>query len=574
MALIDPTTGKPFPAWMLQRQPVGGANLTGSRSAITTMSMDWVDPASVGEMLRSASQGSSQAWQAFCELIEQKDLHYLGVLSTRKRTVSQLPITVDDAGSDPLQKRQGEFVRDWIAKGILQRSLFDMLDAIAKGFSVQALQWHAEAGNYWPEQMIWRPQRWFEISYQDGETISLRDDVASSMTPDMAGAVPELGVVSLEPRSAVVHRHVSWSGLTIDQGLTRAIAFNSLFKLFSNRDWGVFVQAFGIPIRVGKFGRDSTADDRATLWQAIVSSAGQLGIMIPESMMLEFVEPKNGAGSNDVHERRCKWLDEQTSKAVLGQTGTTDARQGTHAAAAVHRQVQDDIERADAMLVGHTVNQQIVRHMIDMSFGAPKDGNYPVVRIGRPDEAPLADVISAVQNLGPQGFKVRADDLYGRLNLQPPEEGDVVVGMIAQPQTPQPASDQPAKVKPPKQLPSRDPVPTVLDPQADDQAQQTLAETTLHARIGKLVSDHVRVDGPYVIDLMTQRLAREAQKPLEKMTGAVQREFEQATSEQDLRDRLDALSLSDEEFAQVMENYMTLAELAGEAMMLESMKGG
>lgn len=571
MALIDSTTGKPFPAWMLQRQPVGSANLTGSRSAITTMSMEWVDPASVGEMLRSASQGNSQAWQEFCELIEQKDLHYLGVLSTRKRTVSQLPITVDDAGSDPLQKRQGEFVRDWIAKGILQRSLFDMLDAIAKGFSVQALQWHAEAGNYWPEQMIWRPQRWFEISYQDGETISLRDDVASGVTPDMAGAVPEMGVVSLEPRSAVLHRHPSWSGLTIDQGLTRAIAFNSLFKLFSNRDWGVFVQAFGIPIRVGKFGRDSTDDDRATLWQAIVSSAGQLGIMIPESMVLEFIEPKNGAGSNDVHERRCKWLDEQTSKAVLGQTGTTDARQGTHAAAAVHRQVQDDIERADAMLVGHTVNQQIVRPMIDMSFGMPKDGNYPVVRIGRPDEAPLADVISAVQNLGPQGFKVRADDLYGRLNLQPPEEGDVVVGMIAQPQTPQPASDQPAKVQPPKQLPSRDPVPTVHDPQAEDQAQ---AATTLHARIGKLVSDHVRVDGPYVIDLMTQRLAREAQKPLEKMTGAVQREFEQATSEQDLRERLDTLSLSDEEFAQVMQNYMTLAELAGEAMMLESMKGG
>lgn len=98
--------------------------------------------------------------------------------------------------------------------------------------------------------------------------------------------------------------------------------------------------------------------------------------------------------------------------------------------------------------------------------------------------------------------------------------------------------------------------------------------TTLHARIGKLVSDHVRVDGPYVIDLMTQRLAREAQKPLEKMTGAVQREFEQATSKQDLRERLDTLSLSDEELAQVMQNYMTLAELAGEAMMLESMKGG
>ncbi|KAA8387882.1 DUF935 family protein [Acetobacter tropicalis] len=571
MALLD-HTGKPFPSWMLQGKPVGGANLTGSRSAITTMSMEWVDPAAVGEMLRSASQGNSQAWQEFCELIEQKDLHYLGVLSTRKRTVSQLPITVEDAGPSPDQKKQSEFVRDWIAKGVLQRSLFDMLDAIAKGFSVMALQWHLEAGNYWPDNLIWRPQRWFDISYQDGETIMLRDDVGSGVTPDMAGAVPEMGFSGILERSAVIHRHQSWSGLTIDQGLTRAIAFNSLFKLFSNRDWGVFVQAFGIPIRVGKFGRDSTDDDRATLWQAIVSSAGQLGIMIPESMMLEFVEPKNGAGSNDVHERRCKWLDEQTSKAVLGQTGTTDARQGTHAAAAVHRQVQDDIERADAMLVGHTVNQQIVRHMIDMSFGAPKDGNYPVVRIGRPDEAPLADVISAVQNLGPQGFKVRADDLYGRLNLQPPEEGDVVVGMIAQPQVPQPASDQPAQVKPPKQLPSRDPVPTVHDPQADDQAQQTLAETTLHTRIGKLVSLHVRDNGPLLIDMMTQSTARRANTALQNMRDQVREELEASSSLQDFERRLDVLDLDDDAFAQAMTEAVLVMELAGQAEVLEQVR--
>ncbi|MDN7351772.1 DUF935 domain-containing protein [Acetobacter senegalensis] len=570
MALLD-HTGKPFPSWMLQGKPMGGANLTGSRSAITTMSMEWVDPASVGEMLRSASQGNSQAWQEFCELIEQKDLHYLGVLSTRKRTVSQLPITVEDAGPSPDQKKQSEFVRDWIAKGILQRSLFDMLDAIAKGFSVMALQWNTETG-CWPTRLIWRPQRWFDVSYQDGETIMLRQDVGSGVTPDMAGAVPEMGFSSIPDRSAVIHRHPSWSGLTIDQGLTRAIAFNSLFKMFSNRDWGVFVQAFGIPIRVGKFGRDSTQDDRDILWQAIVSSAGQLGIMIPESMMMEFVEPKNGAGASDVHERRCKWLDEQTSKAVLGQTGTTDARQGTHAAAAVHRQVQDDIERSDAMLLAHTVNEQLVRPMIDMSFGAPNDGNYPVVKIGRPDEAPLAEVIAAVQNLGPQGFKIRADDLYSRMNLTPPEEGDVVVGMIAQPQVPLPAKDQPAQVKPPKQLPSRDPVPTVRGPQAVSQEPQVAVST--HAQLGRLLSLHVQDNGPLLIDMMTQSTARRANSALKGMEDQVREELEASSSLQDFESRISALDLDDEAFANAMTSAVLVMEMAGEAEVLERMRDG
>lgn len=572
MPLIDPVTGKPFPAWMLQKQPVGGANLTGSRSAISTLSMEWVDPATVGAMLRAAKEGSSQSWHEFCELIEQKDLHYLGVLSTRKRTVSQLPITVEDAGSSPEQKRQAEFVRDWIAKGILQRSLFDMLDAIAKGFSVLAIEWHLEPGNYWPEKLIWRPQRWFDVSYQDGETIMLRDDTASGVTPDLSGALSEMGFAAIAPRSAVIHRHSSWSGLTIDQGLTRAIAFNSLFKLFSNRDWGVFVQAFGIPIRVGKFGRDSTDDDRATLWRAIVSSAGQLGIMIPESMNMEFIEPKNGAGSNSVHEDRCKWLDEQTSKAVLGNTGTTDARQGTHAAAVVHKQVQDDIERSDAMLCAHTVNEQLIRWMIDMSFGAPVDGKYPIARIGRPDEAPLSEVIAAVEKLGPQGLKVKQGDILSRLNMEPPEKGDVVVGMIAQPQVPQPAKDQPAQVKPPTQLPSRDPAPTVHDVQADDQKQQI--QTSTHARLGRLLSLHVQDNGPLLIDMMTQSTARRANGALSSMADQVREELEASTSLQDFEKRISSLDLDDEAFGEAMTSAVLVMELAGEADMLEQLRHG
>lgn len=571
MALIDPSTGKPFPAWMLQAQPVGGANLTGSRSAISTMSMEWVDPASIGEMLRSASQGNGQAWQEFCELIEQKDLHYLGVLSTRKRTVSQLPITVDDAGSKPIQKKQAEFIRDWLAKGILQRSLFDILDAIAKGFSVLGLQWHTEAGNYWPTKMIWRPQRWFDVSYQDGETIMLRDDTGRSVTPELAGAVPEIGFVSIEPRSALIHRHPSWSGLTIHQGLTRATAFNSLFKLFSNRDWGVFVQAFGIPIRVGKYGRDSTPDDRNTLWQAIVSSAGQLGIMIPESMVMEFIEPKNGSGSNDTHERRCKWLDEQTSKAVLGQTGTTDARQGTHAAAAVHRQVQDDIERADAMLVAHTVNEQLVPAMIDMSFGPPADGNYPTVRIGRPDEAPLEAVISAIEKLGPQGLKVRANDVLSRLNMEPPADGDAIVGLMAQPQVPQPAKTQPAQQTPAKVLPPRVPEPGEKTPTAEGEHN---TETALHAQIGKLVSLHVQDNGPLLIDLMTQSTAQRAHKTLDGMVEQIRAELEASNSLKEFEDRLKALDLNDADFAQAMSEAVLIMQMAGQAEALEQMRDG
>lgn len=542
MALIDPVTGKPFPPSMLTR-PVAEATLTGARPAVSTMDMSWVDPDYVGEMLRAASNGDSLAWQTFAELIEQKDLHYLGVISTRKRTVSQLPITVDAAGNETAQEKHAAFIRDWLAKGILQRAMFDMLDAVAKGWSVQAIKWHAEAGNYWPERLIYRPQRWFDISWQDGETVKMRSGADARYTPKIDLATPEIGFEELAPRSIVVHRHPSWSGLTITQGLTRAIAFNSLFKMFSSRDWGVFVQAYGMPIRIGKYGRDSTADDRSTLWRALIDIAGSLACMVPESMQLEFVEPKNGAGSNDVYERRAKWLDEQTSKAVLGQVGTTDARQGTHAAAVIHRQVQDDIERADAMLLSQTINEQIVRPMIDLSFGVPRDGLYPTIRVGRPDEAPMSDVISALQYLGPQGLRVKAEDILSRLNLSPPEDGDAVIG------APLPAPNDKVESSP----------------------QRFLKRPTQRVSRHSLAPAQSVNDGVMPIDIMTNKLHRAAQPSFDAMIDQVRDVMDEASSLEDFRDRLDDLDLDDDAFATVLAQFACMAELAGEAAIQQDM---
>ncbi|KGB22913.1 DUF935 domain-containing protein [Acetobacter pomorum] len=569
MALLD-QYGKPIQLSTL-RQDVAGPTVLGSRSAISTLSMEWVNPAMVGDMLRAASDGDSQQWQEFCSLIEQKDLHYLGVLSTRKRTISQLPISVEAASSDPIHQKHADYVRDWVKKGILRAALFDMMDALAKGFSVLSVSWNANAAGYWPRKLTYRPQRWFDVSYQDGETVKMRTDAGSSFTPDIDGAVEEIGLATLPPYSCVVHKHPSWSGLTLHSGLTRAIAFNSLFKLFSTRDWGVFVENFGLPMRVGKYGPDSTDDDRNKLWQAVASIANVLGCMIPKGMELDFVEPKNGAGSNDVHERRCKWLDEQTSKAVLGQTGTTDARQGTHAAASVHKLVQDDIERADALLISHTANNQIIKPMIDMKFGSPPDGNYPEVVIGRPDEVPLAEITALVQNLGPQGLKVRADDIYARSGLTPPEDGDVVIGVTAQPQQPLPSRVLPPENKPPKDNPAHVPPPTnesARAPGADDPEQ---TELKLNAALGKLLRRHA-VQKPALVDVLTQSLSHEAERGLASMQDAVRAEFEQATSLENLRDRLDTLGLSDDAFQHAMSMGLLMAELAGEAAMLESMQ--
>ena len=63
--------------------------------------------------------------------------------------------------------------------------------------------------------------------------------------------------------------------------------------------------------------------------------------------MVELVETGEGNGGDTLFENMARWADEQTSKAVLGQTTTTDDG-GSRAQATVRNEVRLDIAKWDA----------------------------------------------------------------------------------------------------------------------------------------------------------------------------------------------------------------------------------
>ncbi|GAB6965968.1 DUF935 domain-containing protein [Komagataeibacter kakiaceti JCM 25156] len=559
MATLLDQYGQPIrPATLTEE--VSGARMVGLRPAVVPTDIGPLSPELIGRTMRAADQGDSLMWQILAEEIERRDPHYLSVLNTRKLAISQLPITVTPASSDAAHVKHADFVRGWVERGILRRSLYDQMDALAKGFSVHEMEWHMEAGNYWPAELTFRPQRWFDISMQDGETIMIRDDCATPALPSVADGIPQPGFRNMEPYKFVTHRHAAWSGLTIRGGLTRAAIWPVMFKLFTNRDWALFVQNYGLPMRVGKYTRDASDNDRKVLLRAVSDIAGGAGCTIPDSMQIEFPEPKTASSASDIHERRFRILNEELSKLVLGQTGTTESKQGAHASGQVHREVQVDIERADTFWLSYTATTQCAIPMVSCSFG-PQDA-YPVITIGRPDEAPFDDVIKALQFGGPQGLKVRCQDIYDRLSLTPPEDGDAVCGIIAQPQPVEPAHVLPAQDRAPQDMPARVSVPTTQSPQEPDQ------QNTLHAALGRLVARHAREE-PHMVALLTNSLAHAAQPILDDMIIPVRRALMQAKDMEDFRQRLGDMELSPAAFAQAMAQGMAAANLAGELMVLD-----
>ena len=385
--------------------------ITGVRSIVTGHPEAGLTPQRLATLLREAEDGDPTRYLELAEAMEEKDLHYLGVLSTRKRQVSQLEITVEAADDDKEAQRHADLVRDWLSRESLEDELVDILDAIGKGFSATEILWSTGGREWIPERLEWRDPRWLTFDRTDGRTLMLRGE----------GGQPE----PLAPFKFVVHFHKAKSGLPIRAGLARPIAWAYLFKNFDIKGWVAFAEVYGQPLRLGKYHPGASPEEKAALLKAVAGISRDAAAIIPESMMIEFVQSQI-RGSVDLFERLANYFDTQVSKAVLGQTTTTDAISGGHAVSEEHDKVREDIERSDAKQLGATLNRDIVRPMVDLNFG-PQE-SYPRLHVGRPEDVDVKQLTAAVQVLAPLGFDFSKRDLRTKLRLREPDDDDDRLG--------------------------------------------------------------------------------------------------------------------------------------------------
>ena len=377
-------------------------SLTSVRQIVSGHPADGLDPVRLGALLREAETGNPKAYLELAEQMEERDLHYLGVMGKRKRAVCQLDFTVVDAGKDAVSKKAGDLVRRFLDRLELQDEIFDILDATGKGYSVTEIIWDISGGPWLPKKLEHRDPRWFRYSLEDGKTLEMWGND---------------GYEPLAPYKFIYHVSKAKSGLPIRGGLARAVAWAYLFKNFDIKSWVVFAEAYGHPLRVGKYGPGASKEDRAVLLKALRNISSDAAAMIPESMAIDFIEAKM-SGNIELFERMADWFDRQVSKAVLGNTGTTDAIAGGHAVGKVHKQVEEDIERSDAKSLEATLNRDIVRAIVDLNLG-PQE-NYPFLRIVIEDQQDMVQFANAIGPMIDRGLAVDQNEVRKKLGLSEP----------------------------------------------------------------------------------------------------------------------------------------------------------
>lgn len=420
MALLD-AYGRP-----MQRAQMAKTQLD---AGMTTVRQVWQDtaaagltPARLAGILRDCDLGSMRDYLTLAEEMEERDMHYGALLGIRKRAVSGVRPTVRATGDDAKSKEIAEGVERDIAHHTGFRGLVkDLLDSIGKSYAAIEIDWDTTAPTRWkPRRFIWRDPRFFTFGKEE-------DDLRL-----LTLAAPVTGE-DLWPGKWAVHRSSGKSGLTRRGGLARLVAFGWMCKAYTLKDWMAFVETYGLPLRLGRYGPEATKQDVEALFRAVANIGTDAAAVLPKSMEIEFVKGIAMQGTDVVFQSLARWVDEQVSKAVLGQTMSTD-NGSSQSQATVHNEVRHDIATDDALDVAATINRDIVRPYVDWNWGVQDE--YPEIRIEIAEPEDIKVKIDGAAQLMDRGVRFRATELRGKLGFSDPEEGDEIVGGPPEPTPP------------------------------------------------------------------------------------------------------------------------------------------
>ncbi len=365
-----------------------------------------------------------------------------------------LDIQVDPGGPTAADDEAAEMLRKALHAPAVRTSLIDCMDAVAKGYSVSVIDWKRDGKRLRIAGLELVNPDWFEFDRENGNYLYLRDN---------AGPQP------LDQDRYVIHVAKAKSGLPIRGGLARLAAWGYLFKNYSLKDWAIFLEAYGHPLRLGKYGPSSSPEDRLTLLRAARQIGVDMAAIIPKDMDLEVVTG-TGTTSEKLYEGNARYWDEQTSKAVLGQVATTDALSGGHAVGKIHEEVRSDIRDADAEQLAATLSRDLGGAIVRTGFAADHAVALPIVRFVQPERADPKLMLDLMERGPKAGLRIAVSQMREVFALREPEDGEEVLAAPA----PDPA---PEKTAPPAPLPAPAPV-----PDASDGKRQAASRTALAAR--------------------------------------------------------------------------------------------
>jgi len=358
-------------------------------------------------VLREADAGSLSAAMQLYEEMEEKDPHLFAVANTRRLALTGLEWSVEpdpESGDGAWAQRVADHCR-----GVLKR--LDAFDDVLQHLSL------AVGRNIAVAELVWE-------SGDDGLTLTdiVPVDFARLVFDDLdrprilTDEEPSQGM-ELVPSKFIVHAPHCATGHPQRGGLLRVTALAYLGKNLALKDWMIFAETFGMPVRIARYEPAATAEEKREMLDMLESLGANAAGIFSRAVDLQILEANRGPGAAP-YERLIEFFNREISKAWLGQTLTTDTTgaRGTFAASTVHEQVRQDVLADDLRKEARTLRRDVLTPLTRFTFGP--DAPVPVFRrkLRRVrSTAELADLLdTAVNKLG---LHVPADWTHEALDL-------------------------------------------------------------------------------------------------------------------------------------------------------------
>jgi phage gp29-like protein len=383
-------------------------------------------PEKLAGYFRQADLGDILQQAELFEEMEEKDPILGSVVHTRKLAIQNIEPEILPASDSAEDKKIADLVRGQIDDLDLDDIVLDLMDGLGKGCAFGEIHWDIDGNEARAIGVEWIHQKRFTFAeLTAGFTAPL------PKLPRLLTDAQPLRGEEVPPWKIIYHRYKARSGFAQRAGLFRGLAYYYLFKNYDVKDWIVFLERFGQPLRLGKYQSSASEPDIDALKEAVMNLGTDAAAVISDSTMIEILEAKTAQASSDMYQRAAEYFDKTYEIAVLGQTATTQGTPGKLGGEDARADVRIDLKKADAKALAKTLRFQLVWPMVGFNFGFDK--KLPLLRFPVEDPEDMEKLARMHSTLVDMGVPIPLSFARKKYAIPEPVGGEEVLTPPARP---------------------------------------------------------------------------------------------------------------------------------------------
>ena len=296
------------------------------------------------------------------------DPHVFACVQSRKSGVLSLEWEIN-RGLDKDEKAKA--IENLLKQLNIHKLISDILDTTQFGFQPLEIIWKRDKSGYiLPEKIVAKPPEWF--CFDDNNTLKFRtkENYYGEELPNK--------------KFLLAQNNPSYNNPYGERTLSR-VFWPVTFKKGGLKFWVIFTEKYGMPHLIGKHPRGATKEETNTLADMLEEMVQDAIAVIPDDSSVE-IQEANKSSSAAIYEQLIDKMNAEISKAILGQTLTTEiGSTGSYAASNTHFAIRQDIIDADKKLVESVINQ-LIRWIYEINFST---ADIPVFEMYAPEDVDL-----------------------------------------------------------------------------------------------------------------------------------------------------------------------------------------